>query len=103
LFPWQSLLVAAQELNIATTTAARARQKSNFFIISFKLGQQINSGKSKELAGRIQCIFVENENNIPILFLITFDGFFLRFFAKKSLIIAFSKNTYYSNFTNEKS
>ena len=33
--PWQSRLVAAQELNINMTVAARAKDKRNFFIHPF--------------------------------------------------------------------
>jgi hypothetical protein len=61
LFPWQSLLVAAQELNINITTAAVAMHKKNFFILLLKswvlpvmagnTGQELIKGNSRGIGG----------------------------------------------------
>jgi hypothetical protein len=40
--PWQSRLVAAQEVSNINTTAIADKQSKNFFIKSYKKGQEIN-------------------------------------------------------------
>ncbi len=42
LLPWQSRLVAAQEVSNINTTAIADKQSKNFFIKSYKKGQEIN-------------------------------------------------------------